>query len=290
MGPDEKEATHQHDLQRNEVWTWYVKSQDSLYLFPNLVKSRGKTVMQRVHCIFTDANNTSLCFPLDLTIVLVHLCHGLWTYSTVGKTKQTKKKHSTVALLSTDYQSSKTRGGGGANLVILTKRRVQTKKSHISFHPPTFSPPHTFLHSLLLRMEQWVKSSLEQEETCCECATSHTQSAHRQQLTASSCELPIAIWQRACLSLLWPLSLLLLGCDLCQTTVTLATQSTFWLPVCGRVRVRAHTHLWKTANLCSNQQRDLKSVHTDYCSSSQQQTCPKKKIKPVTWRCATEEY
>lgn len=72
-------------------------------------------------------------------------------------------------------------------------KKKKKKEPHISFHPPMFSPPHTFLHSLLLRMEQWVKSSLEQEETRCDSATSHTQAVHWQRLTASSCELPVAI-------------------------------------------------------------------------------------------------
>lgn len=151
-----------------------------------------------------------IVLSIDLTLVLMSLGQGLVDRQHSREKWNTQQEHRYPQII-----KAPTKPGG-----VLSRKSPNNKVTH--FILILFSPPHPFLHSLLLGTEQWVKSSLERQETCCDSMThaylvanTHTHTVLRLLLTTSSWELPMAIWTRQ--SLLWPAGLSLLACDLYYT-------------------------------------------------------------------------
>lgn len=171
-----------------------------------------------------------IVLSIDLTLVLMSLGQGLVDTQHSWEKWNTQQEHHYPQIIKVP-----TKPGG-----VLSRKSPNNKVTH--FILILFFPPHPFLHSLLLGTEEWVKSSLERQETCCDSmthayivASTHT---HILLLTTSSWELLMAIWTKnktesplttqtvpACL---WPLP---------YSRYTGQTPSSVWAFVCMRVSV-----------------------------------------------------
>lgn len=170
----------------------------------------------------------SIELSIDLALVLMSLGHGLVDTQHSWEKWNTQQEHRYPQII-----KAPTEPGG-----VLTRKSPNNKVTHFILIP--FSPPQPFLHARLLGMKQWVKSSLEQQETCCDSMTAHAyRVANTHVLYTNCCLLPpppqSCPWQyeqRTGQSLLWPSSLSLFDCDLYHTLDTLAKLTSVERAVC----------------------------------------------------------
>lgn len=200
-----------------------------------------------------------LCSPLISPLYFCIVAKAFWTHSTVGRNNNT-----TVECFI--YRLSKRQNKGGKNWNLYderspnkqTQKKQKKKKKRVthfisssyvfsSSHLPTLPPAENgAVGKIFFRAGG---------NTLWQCNLTHTQAVHWQRLTASSCELPVAIWTKdmpefpptteSVPAWLWPLQ-----------HYTDAGHSKHFFCTC--VYPCLHAHLCNTANFCSKQHRDLK--------------------------------